>query len=147
VVSLPMCNLYLQDRNAGRTPRWRGITLVHELAAAGVPVSFASDNCRDPFYAYGDHDMLEVATQAIRVAHLDHPFGAWARAFAATPADAMGLADRGRLRVGGSADLVLLSARSMNEMLARSQADRVVLRAGRAIDTSLPDYRELDAAL
>ena len=27
VVSLPMCNMYLQGRTAGRTPRWRGVTL------------------------------------------------------------------------------------------------------------------------
>jgi cytosine deaminase len=32
-------------------------------------------------------------------------------------------------------------------MLSRSQADRVVVRGGRAIDTSLPDYRELDGLL
>ena len=32
----------------------------------------------------------------------------------------------------------------MSEMLSRSQADRIVLRAGRPIDTSLPDYRLLD---
>ena len=35
VVSLPMCNMYLQDRNGG-TPIWRGVTLFKELAAAGV---------------------------------------------------------------------------------------------------------------
>ncbi len=35
VVSLPMCNMFLQDRQAGRTPRWRGVTAVHELKAAG----------------------------------------------------------------------------------------------------------------
>ena len=39
---------------------------------------------------------------------------------------------------------MLLSARFMSEMLSRNQADRVVLRGGRAIDTSLPDYRLLD---
>lgn len=33
VVSLPLCNLYLQAREAGRTPRWRGVTLVHEMKA------------------------------------------------------------------------------------------------------------------
>jgi hypothetical protein len=43
-----------------RTPRWRGVTLLHELKAAGVPVAIASDNTRDQFYAYGDLDMLEV---------------------------------------------------------------------------------------
>jgi cytosine/creatinine deaminase len=72
VVSLPMCNLYLQDRHAHRTPRWRGITLVHEMKARGINVSFASDNTRDPFYAYGDLDMLEVLRQATRIGHLDH---------------------------------------------------------------------------
>jgi cytosine deaminase len=28
--------------------------------------------------------------------------------------------------------------------LSRRQSDRVVLRNGRAIDTTLPDYRDLD---
>jgi cytosine deaminase len=144
VVSLPMCNMYLQERTPGRTPRWRGVTLLHELKGAGVAVSIASDNCRDPFYAYGDHDMLEVMTQATRIAHLDHPFGDWAHAFSAVPAAVMGLDGRGRLEVGVPADLVLLSARFMSEMLARNQADRVVLRNGQPVDTSLPDYRVLD---
>jgi cytosine deaminase len=56
----------------------------------------------------------------------------------------MGLEGRGRLKAGAPADLVLLSARFMSEMLARSQADRVVLSNGKPIDTSLPDYRTLD---
>ena len=55
VVSLPMCNLYLQDRRTdGTTPRWRGVTLLHEMKARGIKVAIASDNTRDPFYAYGD---------------------------------------------------------------------------------------------
>ncbi len=72
IVSLPMCNLYLQDRVPGRTPRWRGITLLHELAAAGVRVCLASDNTRDPFHAYGDGDMLEVFREGVRIGQLDH---------------------------------------------------------------------------
>lgn len=84
IVSLPMCNMYLQGRTAGQTPRWRGITLAHEFAAAGVPVSFASDNCRDPFYAYGDYDLIEVYREAVRIAQLDHPFGHWPRSVGAT---------------------------------------------------------------
>ena len=69
IVALPMCNLYLQGRNPGRTPRWRGITLVHELRATGVPVSFASDNCGDPFYGYGDYDKCPVDA----IAHFHTP--------------------------------------------------------------------------
>ncbi len=146
VVSLPMCNMYLQDRTAGRTPRWRGVTLLHEMRARGIPVSVASDNCRDPFYAYGDHDMIEVWREATRIAHLDHPVGSWPAAVAATPAAIAGLA-AGRITEGAPADLLLLRARSFNEMLSRPQADRIVLRAGQAIDRALPDYRELDSLL
>jgi cytosine deaminase len=39
---------------------------------------------------------------------------------------------------------VLFGARDFSELLARPQADRRVLRAGVPIDTTLPDYRELD---
>jgi cytosine deaminase len=144
VVSLPMCNMYLQDRTPQRTPRWRGVTLLHEMSAHGIPVSVASDNCRDPFYAYGDHDMLEVFTQAVRIAHLDRPYGGWPKAVAATPASVMKLAGRGMIGVGATADLVLFRGRNMTELLSRRQSDRVVLRNGRAIDTTLPDYRDLD---
>jgi cytosine deaminase len=145
VVTLPMCNLYLQDRVPGRTPRWRGVTLVHEMRARGIPVAVASDNCRDPFYGYGDHDMIEVYREATRVLHLDRPFGDWPRAAAPVPAAIMGLGDdAGAIGTGRTADLVLFSARSFSELLSRPQADRVVLRAGALLEAKLPDYRELD---
>lgn len=149
VVSLPMCNLYLQGRQAGRTPRDRGVTLLHELKAAGIPVALASDNCRDPFFAYGDHDGLEVFTQSVRIGHLDHPLGDWAQAVTAVPAQMMGLAEPGQETVGAigvglPADLIVFKARSLNELLARNQRDRVVIRRGRQIDTQLPDYAQLD---
>jgi cytosine deaminase len=144
IIVLPMCNMFLQDRVAGRTPRWRGITPVHEFRAAGVPVSFASDNCRDPFYAYGDNDMLEVWREAVRICQLDTPFGDWPDSVASVPAAALGVPGAATIRVGAPADLLLFRARSMNELLSRPQSDRVVLRAGRPIDTTLPDYAELD---
>ena len=144
VVTLPMINQYLQDRAAGATPRWRGITLVHELARRGVPVAVASDNCRDPFFAYGDHDMLEVFTQSVRIAHLDLPFGPWPAAATAVPARMMGLGHRGVIRAGAPADLVLFRARTLSELLARPQSDRRVVRAGEPIDATLPDHRVLD---
>ena len=147
IVSLPMCNLYLQDRQSQRTPRWRGVTLVHELKAAGIPVAVASDNCRDPFYGFGDHDVLEVLNMAIRIAHLDMPYGDWPCAVTKTPADLMGLPNLGRIAIGLPADLILFKARNFSELLSRSQHDRTVLRQGIEIDTTLPDYRELDDLL
>ena len=123
VVSLPMCNLYLQDRHAARTPRMRGITLVHEMKARGIPVSFASDNTRDPFYAYGDMDMLEVMREATRIGHLDHSDTDWTRAFVTRPAAACGF-DAPGLAPGAPADLVICKARNWTELFARPQSDR-----------------------
>jgi cytosine deaminase len=143
VVSLPMCNLYLQDRVAGRTPRMRGITLVHEMAARGINVSFASDNTRDPFYAYGDMDMLEVLREATRIGHLDHSRPDWVQAVLANPARACGFAAPA-LSQGAPADLVIFRARNWNELFARPQTDRIVIRAGRQVVRTLPDYAELD---
>ena len=144
IVSLPMCNMYLQDRTPGRTPRWRGIAPLIELDAAGIAVAVASDNTRDPFYAYGDLDMLEVVREATRIAHFDHQPKNWLRMLSAAPAGIIGLADQGQFAEGQSADLVLVRARTENELNARPQADRIVLHHGRAIDTTVPDYRELD---
>ncbi|UOM35839.1 cytosine deaminase [Acuticoccus sp. I52.16.1] len=144
IVSLPMCNLYLQDRQAGRTPRIRGGTLVHEMASRGIPVAIASDNTRDPFYAYGDLDMVEVWREATRILHLDHPVGDWPLAFSATPAAVMGLPDRDRIAPGAVADLVVFEARSWTELLARPQIDRTLIRGGVLVKPPRPDYRELD---
>jgi len=145
VVSLPLCNLYLQDRRGdGTTPRWRGVTLLHEMKARGIPVAVASDNVRDPFYAYGDLDMLEVYRAATRILHLDHPVGEWPRAVASTPADIMRLQSAGRLAVGGPADFIVFRGRGWSELLSRPEPDRIVVRDGRAIERRLPDYCELD---
>ena len=144
VVSLPMCNMYLQDRHAGATPRWRGVTLFHELTAAGVKTAVASDNTRDPFYAYGDMDPVEVFREAVRILHLDHPLDTSARVVTATPAEILGRPEIGVIAEGAPADLVLFSARRWSEFLSRPQADRIVMRNGMGIDRRLPDYRDLD---
>lgn len=147
IISLPMCNMYLQDRYPDRTPRWRGVTLFKELAKAGVKTAVASDNTRDPFYAYGDLDPVEVFREAVRILHLDHPLDTAARIITTSPASIVGRPDIGRIAPGSPADLVLFSARRWSEFLSRPQSDRVVLRRGKVIDRSLPDYRELDSVV
>ena len=144
VVSLPMCNLYLQDRRTdGTTPRWRGVTLLHEMKARGIKVAIASDNTRDPFYAYGDLDMLEVLRLGTRILHLDHPFADWPAAVAASPAEIMGLEN-----FGGSA-----WRHSGLHRLQRPLLERASVAAGigshgcpQRSDNrcELPDYSELD---
>lgn len=145
VVSLPMCNMYLQDRTAGRTPRWRGIAPLHELADAGVTVAVSSDNTRDPFYAYGDLDVLEVFREATRIVQLDHSNRSWLHLLGKTPASIMGMKNAGTISVDGPADVVITRARTLNELLCRPWSDRIVTIDGKPIDRTLPDYSELDA--
>ncbi len=122
VVSLPGTNLYLQGRNGG-TPLVRGLTLVHELADAGVPVRFASDNVCDVFFPYGDGDPLEAALLAALAAHVED--------------DDLLLAGicggRSRIEPGDPADLVLVDALSLEDALARRPGGRTVYRAGRVV--------------
>jgi cytosine/creatinine deaminase len=132
IVSLPTCNLYLQDRQINQTPRWRGVTLLHELKAAGVKVAIAHDNARDPFYGFGDHDLLEIFRMAVQIAHLDMPYGDWIDSICQIPAQIMGLDCQ--IKSGSSADLIIFNARSYSELLSRPQSDRLVLRQGLPIN-------------
>jgi cytosine deaminase len=147
IVSLPLVNQWTQDRHypERRTPLWRGITRLHESRAAGIPVAIASDNTRDQFYAYGDLDMLEVFNQGCRMAHLDRPYGSWINTVTSIPANAMKMFEHGRLTPGGPANFIIFpTARKYSELLSRPQYDRIVIRDGIPIDTTLPDYEELD---
>jgi cytosine/creatinine deaminase len=122
VIALPALNLYLEDRG-GVTPRLRGITLVHELAEAGVPVRFGSDNVGDVFYPYGDADPLEAAWLAAIGAHVDDEDVLLAGI----------CGGRARVERGDPADLVLIEANSLREALARRPAGRIAVRAGEVV--------------
>jgi cytosine deaminase len=146
-VTLPTPMMYLQDRQPHRTPRWRGVTLVAELSHAGLPVAIGGDNCRDAWFPFGDHDMLDTLQQAVRVFQLDDPIAAAVAMAGPVPSDIIRGGMLGRLSEKGSADFVLLSARSLNEAMCRPQTDRIVIRHGVCLTEALPDYAELDAVL
>jgi cytosine deaminase len=52
--------------------------------------------------------------------------------------------DRNYISIGSAADLIIFKARYFSELLSRPQSDRHILRDGIWIDTTLPDYSELD---
>ncbi|MGZ0707515.1 cytosine deaminase [Coraliomargarita sp. W4R53] len=131
IISLPLCNLYLQGRptETGHrgTPRWRGVTLLHELHAAGVTTACASDNVRDAFYAWGDFDMFEVFTQSIRIAHLDTKPDAACGMVTSGPAKIMGLSQFGKIKPGLDGRMVAFAAKSFNELLSRPNQERELI--------------------
>jgi cytosine/creatinine deaminase len=143
VVTLPTVNMYLQDRTSGRTPRWRGVTVIQEMARRGIRVAAAGDNCRDSFYAYGDHDVLDTFRQAVRITHLDHPLTGAAALVSVNPAAIGRFADHGRLAEGAPARLIVLNARTINEIVCRPQSDRVVIERGEVLRAKMPEYSEL----
>jgi cytosine deaminase len=146
VVSLPLCNLYLQDRRGTefpRTPRWRGITLIQDLLDAGVPVACASDNVRDAFHAYGDFDAAEVYIQSVRLAHLDSQLSRSVGLVTTTAAEIVGLPNLGRVARGAPAQLVVFPSRSFSEFLSRPGSRRRLVDGEVIRDARPPGYEEL----
>ncbi|HEX6016838.1 MAG TPA: amidohydrolase family protein [Burkholderiaceae bacterium] len=133
VVANPLINITLQGRYDSY-PKRRGMTRVHELQAAGVPVAFGHDCVLDPWYPLGSADMLEVAAMGLHVGQLTAAaqMRACFDAVTAVPARILGLPGYG-LEPGSRADCVLLQARSPIEAI-RLRAQRLaVVRGGRVV--------------
>ena len=60
------------------------------------------------------------------------------------PAGVIKASHIGPFKAGMAANFQIFSGRSFSELLARRQVDRLVIRNGAPIDTTLPDYRDLD---
>lgn len=60
LIALPLTNLLLQDAMPGRTPRQRGLTLVKEAQALGIPLLLGADNVQDAFCPFGSYDPLDT---------------------------------------------------------------------------------------
>ena len=142
IVTLPACMMYLQDRSTARAPRWRGVTALQELRGAGVPVAVGGDNVRDMWYAYGDFDMVDTFQQAVRILQLDHPF--LPDVVGPIPAELIREKSSGAVEVGAPAGFILFNARTIDELISRPQADRVVINAGKVVKDEVPDYSELE---
>ncbi len=149
IISLPLCNLYLQDRRGAgtafpRSPLWRGLTLIRDFLDAGVPVACASDNVRDAFYAFGDYNLAEVYTQSVRLAHLDGAgLSDSINVVTRTAADLIGLPDFGRITPGARAHLSVFSAHRFSELLSRPDAARRCIDGETIHQPTLPDFSEL----
>jgi cytosine deaminase len=146
VISLPLCNLYLQDRRGKeypRSPHWRGLAPLQDLMDAGVPVACASDNVRDAFFAYGDYDMGEVYSQAVRIGHLDSNLADSPKVVTATAGAVIGLPQYGRIEPGAEARLIIFAAESFSDLLSRPAGKRQIVDGETIHTPELPDYWDL----
>ena len=128
LVTLPITNLLLQDARTGRTPRQRGLTLVKEARARGIPVLVASDNVQDPFCPIGSFDPLEALTTGVLAAQLEAPFDVWSESLCRGDWLSRGTSHK-PLQAGCSADLLIFKDADAWGFPSRTH-DRVVLRHG-----------------
>ncbi len=136
LVSLPTTNLLLQDAQTGRTPRQRGITLVKEARARGIPLLISTDNVQDAFCRAGSFDPVEALGIGALAAQLEQPFDAWSDTICRGDwlSRAPGTAP---LRPGAVADLVIFTTADAHGWPTRAH-QRVVLRAGQVVAGSVP---------
>lgn len=133
IVTLPSCNLFLMGRKDRGLVR-RGLTRVHELLAAGVRVSFASDNVRDAFNPFGNADMLQQALITAHALHLGtaDELSLLLKMGTQFPAEAMGMA-WSRLQVGDEASFIVLDAPDWGSALAQITPARSIYVRGQCV--------------
>jgi cytosine deaminase len=136
MVSLPTTNLLLQDAQTGRTPRQRGLTLVKEARARGIPLLISTDNVQDAFCRAGSFDPVEALAIGALAAQLEQPFDAWSETICRS--DWLTRSPNAPpLRTGSVADLVVFTAAEVHGWPTRA-ASRVVLRAGQVAAGTVP---------
>jgi cytosine deaminase len=137
-IANPLINITLQGRH-DTYPKRRGMTRVKELLAAGVNVAFGHDCVMDPWYSFGSHDMLEVASMGLHVGQLtsQSDIKACFAAVTETPAKILGLQNYG-IAPGCDANLVVLQAADAFEAIRISAERLYVIRRGHVIAKAPP---------
>jgi len=145
IATLPMTNLYLQDRDEEissipTAPLFRGAAPMRNIYAADVMLAAGGDNCRDAFHPYGDFDQVEVYREAVRIGHLDNPTGQYANCIASVAETMMGLEEPILIAQGRVADMIIFSGRSFSQVFSRLGAPRKVICRGTPVNAELPDF-------
>jgi cytosine/creatinine deaminase len=140
----PLINIVLQGRH-DTYPKRRGMTRVPEMRALGINVAFGQDCTMDPWYSLGGADMLDVAHMGLHVAQMTSR-EAMRYCFDAVtthPAKVMHLEGYG-LAIGNNADMVVLQAHDSIEAIRLRARRLFVIRRGKVISETPPEYAALD---
>jgi cytosine deaminase len=142
VVSMP--DLYRLAREDISHVR-RGLTRVRELLAAGVNVTYASNNVRDAMRPLGNFDLLEEALILAYGAHMDsvEQLDVLLRMSTFNAAKALRLLGYG-LEKGCVADLVVLDAPSPSAAVVGQAEKCFVFKAGRLVAANVVTSESFD---
>ena len=133
ISSNPHISLVVQGRYDSEPIR-RGITRVKQLWQHGVNVFSSQDDVADPFYPFGRNDQQEVVSYICHTAHMAAPSEIEAAFDFVTYNAARALRLHGYgLEPGCKADLNVLAAPSVREVLRLQQPPGWVIRAGKVL--------------
>jgi len=144
ISSNPHISLVVQGRY-DQEPIRRGITRVKQLWQHGVNLFSSQDDVADPFYPFGRNDQQEVVAYLCHTAHMTAPSEIDAAFDFVTynAARALRLQDYG-LEPGSKADLNILTAPTVREVLRRQQPPRWVIRDGKVLARNLLQQEFMD---
>ena len=137
VVALPATDVYLGGRSDPNNPR-RGLTPIRALRAAGVKVTYSSNNIQNAFTPFGAADPLQIGLFLAHIAQMGSPEDQAEVLRMATyaAADAMGILSHYGIETGKQADLVILDTRRVADALLESPARLWVIKRGRIVVTT-----------
>ncbi|MHA1993620.1 MAG: amidohydrolase family protein [Candidatus Hodarchaeales archaeon] len=140
VVTNPPTNMVLQGRLDTGAQRV-GITRVKELLAAGVNVTIGQDCVHDPYYPFGNGDMLEVANllghaaKMTTMAEIDILYDTITK----NAAKVMDVTHN--LSVGAPADIVILQGvKNVHEAIRTTPPARTTIKNGKVISQTKFEY-------
>lgn len=138
IVTNPFSNTILQSRYE-TYPKFRGLTRVDELLAAGVNVSIGNDNIMDPFGPLGTGNMLHAANFLAHVAHLtnEEQLRQLYTMITTKGAKTLALTSYG-IEEGNEANLVILDANNEREAIRRMSECLYIIKKGEIIGRTEP---------
>ncbi|ASC73305.1 Cytosine deaminase [Halomicronema hongdechloris C2206] len=138
-VANPLINLTLQGRT-DTYPKRRGLTRVKELWQQGLNVSLGHDCIQDPWYSLGTGSMLDVASMAVHACQMTgiQEIAACYDMVTEHGAKTLQIDDDYGLKIGNSANLIVLDATDPCEAIRRRATVRYVISQGQLLLETVP---------
>jgi cytosine/creatinine deaminase len=133
ILALPATDLYMMARQDTYNVR-RGVAPIDLLAESGIKVGLATNNVQNLFTPFGDGDVLKICTLLAQVLQLGTSKSHQLCLEMATTraAEAIGINNYG-IEVGKVADLVLLEADSISDVIGTAPLNRITIKRGQIV--------------